>query len=171
MKKILLFISFLIVIFGGLAIFRKNQQSSPVFAEGGIEVTYAATPLFNFTNMYPGQTVTGRVTVKSTAATAQNVGLKLKTYNLFDLLFAGKLTLKVKDVATDTVIFGGDSGKKFTSLALTPKESFLFALPAGASKDLDILIQFDPNASNNYQGRGLNFDLSLGFIASGIRLR
>lgn len=171
MKRVFLIISLFILFFGGIAVFRQNRSSSLVFAEGGIEVTYAATPLFNFTNIYPGQIVTGRVTVRSTSSTAQNVGLKLKTYSFFDLLLAGKLTLKVKDVATDTVIFGGDSGKKFTSLALTPKESFLFALPAGSSKDLDILIQFDPNASNNYQGRGLNFDFSLGFIASGIRLR
>ncbi len=170
MKKIFLFLAFLILIFGGITILWQNRTSSPVFAEGAIEVTYASTPLFNFTNMYPGQTVTGRVTVRSTSSITQNVGLKLKA-NILDLFIASKFYLKVKDAATDSVIFGGDSLKKFSSLSISPKESFLFALAPGASKDLDILIQFDSNASNNYQGRGVNFDFSLGFIASGIRLR
>lgn len=171
MKKIFLIISLFILFFGGIAILRQNRSSTPVFAEGGIEVTYAATPLFNFTNMYPGQIAPRRVTVKSTSGSVQNVGLRIKTYNLMDLLMASRFSLKVKDAATDTVIFGGNDGKKFSSLALSPKESFLFTISPNQSKDLDLIIRLDSNTSNFYQGRGLNFDFSLGFIASNIRLR
>ena len=165
LKKYLLIVSTFILIFGGVAILRQNSRQKPVFAEGGIEIV-ASSPLFNFTNMYPGQEVVGRVTVKSTSVIPQNVGLRLTLVNIFDLMTAGKFFLKVKDVASDTIIFGNPGGIKFSSLTLTPRESFLFTINPGETKVLDLIVLLDPKTINYFQGKGITFDFSLGFIAS-----
>ncbi len=166
MKKYLLIISTLIVIIGGITIWKEYRGKGPVYGEGGIEVIYQQIPLFNVSSIAPGQQVTGRVTVKSTSSLPQKVGLKIHAGRLADILTSGKFTLKVKDVDSDAIIFGGDSGKRLLSLLLIPGESQLFILTPNQTKVIDIIITMDPTTPNFYQGKVLNFDLSLGFIAS-----
>lgn len=165
MKKYIFIISSLILIIGGIAIFRDYRGKGPVYGEGGIEVTYERTPLFQSV-LSPGQSVSGRVTVTSTSALSQRVGLKLRAGRLADILVSGKFTLKVKDAASQAIIFGGESGKKLMTLFFLPSESQLFTLDPSQSREIDVIITMDPASANFYQGKGVNFDLSLGFIAS-----
>lgn len=166
MKKYLLIISTLIVIIGGVTILKEYRNKGPVYGEGGIEVTYEHTPLFNISSMAPGQQVAGRVTVKSTSSLSQKVGLKIHAGRLADILTSGKFTLKVRDVESGNIIFGGDNGKKLLSFFLMPNETQILTLNPLQSKNLDIIIGMDSQSGNFYQGKALNFDLSLGFIAS-----
>lgn len=164
MKKLFLFISFLILTFGGIAIFRQNRSRSPVFAEGGIEVAYQQTPLFNVSNFAPGDSVTGRVTISSSANATQTVGLRVQIGKITDFFNAAKFSLKIKDVQTGAIIFGEDGRKKFSSMFLAFNEYPLFTIVPGQSKDLDLIISFDQNAGNAFQGKSLTFNFSLGFI-------
>ncbi len=166
MRRCLVIISTLIVIIGGAVILNEYRAKGPVYGEGGIEVTYQQTPLFNVSSIAPGQQVAGRVTVKSTSSLSQKVGLKIHAGRLADILTSGKFTLKVKDVDSGAIIFGGDNGKKLLSFFLMPNETQILTLNPFQSKNLDIIISMDSQSGNFYQGRGLSFDLSLGFIAS-----
>ncbi len=166
MKKYLILISTLIVIIGSVTIWKEYRGKGPVYGEGGIEVAYENTPLFNVSVMAPGQEIAGRVTVRSTSSLFQTVGLKIHAVRLVDILTSGKFTLKIRDVDSGAIIFGGENGKKLISFFLMPNETQLFTLNPLQSKNLDIIISMDSQTGNFYQGKVLNFDLSLGFIAS-----
>lgn len=168
-KKIsfLIFLILLLIII--TRIYKSNQAQ--VFAEGGIEVTFTSSPLFDFNNLYPGAQVTGRITVTNITTVKKDVGFILKTNKSADFLFTSKLSLKIKDPANGLTILGGQDGKKLTALSLSPKESTLFSLNPGEHRDLDLVVTLDPNTGNFYQGRGTNFDFSFGFIGSNFKFR
>lgn len=165
MKRYLILIVLLPILIGGLIFIRKERDKNLVYAEGGIEITTATTPLFDASNFAPGQSLTGRVTVKNVSSEDQRIGFKLKSGKKMDLSFAGKLNLQVKDATNGAVLIGEGSGKKFSTLFLQTSDNYLFSLLPNQDHQVDLVVAFDPLAPNFFQGRTLNFDFSFGFIA------
>ena len=155
---------FIPLITAGVVFFLQNKSKSQVYAEGGIEVT-ALNPLFDISNFKPGQSTGGRISVKNVSSEEQRVGLRLTTGRRTDIAFAGKLSLQVKDATNSTLIFGDTAGKKLSTLFLTASDNFLFNLLLNQSRELDLVLTFDPSATDFFQDRSLIFDFSFGFIA------
>ena len=155
---------FIPLITAGVVFFLQNKSKSQVYAEGGIEVT-ALNPLFDISNFKPGQNTGGRITVKNVSSEEQRVGLRFTTGRRTDIAFAGKLSLQVKDATNSAIIFGDTAGKKLSTLFLTASDNFLFNLLPNQSRELDLVLTFDPSATDFFQDRSLIFDFSFGFIA------
>lgn len=170
MKKFWFYLLLIPLLIAGLLFLLQNKNKSLVYAEGGIEVT-APSPLFDVVNLKPGQVLTGRLTVKSISSIDQRVGLRLTAGRRTDIAFAGKLSLQMKDATNSAVIFGDTTGKKLSSLFLSAAESYLFNLIPNQSRELDLVLTFDPSATDFFQNRSLTFDFSIGFIAKSQILR
>ncbi|MBI2021767.1 hypothetical protein HYS93_02695 [Candidatus Daviesbacteria bacterium] len=169
-KRLPLFIS-LIVIFsallfsnGGLNFLNKNTA----YAIGDLTVNWGigsgdVGPIFNISNMAPGQTETRSVTVTNGAISNRPVGIKaLKTTGLGGL--ENKLDVVISKGATD--LYGGTLGTKTLADFFSDSAGINFVsltnLGPTASDTYDIKVTFDSGADNSFQNTSVTFDLKIG---------
>lgn len=127
----------------------------------GISINYPGYPgpLFNVTNIKPGDTYTKTITVTNDNAITENLGLKITSTTTG--ILADAILITIRDGATNGII-----DIRSISGYVSAGEIPLGTLAPSTSKDYVLIANFDSNYGNAYQGLTETFDMSLGFIGT-----
>ena len=135
----------------GLGVFAVPETS----ANANLSVQFEQTPLFNETNILPGDTVNRWA--KATNNTVYNMPIATQAINVTDPDNLGsQLSLVIKK-GSDTLYTG--------TLAdfLAAGEVYLSNLAGGAQTQYDFEVNFNPLTDNPYQEKRVGFDIQIGF--------
>lgn len=136
---------------------------SNVVLAAGISINYdgysAGEPLFNETNIKPGDTYSRTITVTNGNPVAENVGVKITSSTTGDL--ANAILITIRDGGTNQII-----DLRSISGYISAGEIQLGTLAPSESKGYIFIANFDSNSGNEYQGLAETFDMSLGFIGT-----
>ncbi|MCL5435668.1 MAG: fibronectin type III domain-containing protein [Patescibacteria group bacterium] len=129
----------------------------PSFAQAvtNLEVTFSPNPLFNEGNFTPGETATGQITVKNNSAETQEMQIEAVNQSNSGGL-AQQLTFEVKQGAT---VLYSKTLKEFFDAG----EVYLSDLSSGGSAQYDLSVIFQSGSGNEFQGKAVGFDLTIGF--------
>ncbi|MEK7653405.1 MAG: hypothetical protein AAB358_02925 [Patescibacteria group bacterium] len=128
---------------------------SPARAAGDLAVEFEATPLFSDLNFMPGDLVTRWIKVTNNSGEVQKV--ITDSSNEIDLDHLGdKTILTIKE--SGNLLWTGALTQFFNA-----EEIYLSDLTAGATKQYDFTVYFDPLAGNEYQGKTTIFTINIGF--------
>jgi Ca2+-binding RTX toxin-like protein len=166
-----IFIPLLIVI--TVAIYGLMNQFAPstAFAVGDLMVDWGGgpgvnVPVFNITNWLPGDSETKTVNISNGAASQRSIAIRSeKTDGLGDLEAVVDIIISETGGAD---LYGGTSStgpktvKDFFVESSGPLGLFLFDLAGGANKDIDIFVEFQNSAGNEYQNTFVVFNLFIG---------
>jgi hypothetical protein len=139
-----------------------RQEPDTVQAVGDLTVTFPSSPFFSETNMAPGDMVSKSFDVDNNGTVSRFVAVRAHTVSrspvgspdLDDVL-----SLEIKEGATTL--------HSFTSLKTfldNPDGVVLSVLGAGNSTSYTFIVDFPTSAGNEYQGRSVEFDLTVGAI-------
>lgn len=163
-KFFALFVAVAIVI--GAARAYELSNPSNAYALGDLQIDWGVPvpgdPIFNVTNMLPGDVEDRDVLVK-------NNGSLVRPVNVIGTRTGGAGDIEsVIDfvVAVDgTDIYGGTTGAKtltqFFTDSAAPAGLFLLDLNPTQTKTINFKATFDPNAGNNFQNTSVIFDLKI----------
>ena len=131
-------------------------------AAGNVTISYlgAPAPLFNITNMAPGDSFTKTLTVTNNSTANQTLKFTVGNTGTVGLL-SDKITLKVINAAT--------SAEKYNSTLLSlfsAGEVNLDSIAPSGLTNYDFTVTFDKDAGNEYMGLAQQFDLTVGFTAA-----
>lgn len=131
---------------------------------GGCSITPGATPLFNETNILPGDEFMQVVTAKNSSAA--NGTFAIEALNLTDsgisALLSNVITIEIREgSAAGPVLYGPITLKNL--ITPDPHYVLLSGVSAFSQKDYYFIARFDINAGNEYQRLASVFDLRLGF--------
>lgn len=127
----------------------------PAQATGDLAVEFELTPLFSNVNFLPGNSKTRWVKVTNYGAQTEKVVISAtETADAGQLGQVIRLAVKENNIT----IYDGTLAQFFSA-----GEIYLTDLAPGATKQYDFLVAFDETAGNNYQGKQLEFDLTVGF--------
>lgn len=156
-------IATIMVIVAGAAVALK-QEPGIVQAVGDLTVTFPSSPFFSQTNMAPGDNVTKSFTVQNNGTVPRLVAVRahnvmrnpLGPPDLDDVL-----TLKIKEGATTLHTFS------FLKDFLNDADGVsLSILGPGDSTTYTFEVAFPSSAGNEFQGKSVQFDLTVGAIIS-----
>lgn len=170
--KSLIIVASLIVLTAFLLgkILAKDEPDGIIYAQGGIDVTFTEDDWpFLKTNFLPGDTAIKLVTVVNNSGQRQRVGMRVRAVPPRGWFLPLALLLRIRDADTGAIIYGGSQGRSLFLSYVFPTEQFLFELPAGGSRRLEVRVKFAENAGNWFQEKATKFDFSLGFIARRLR--
>jgi hypothetical protein len=149
-SKIILITSIAVI---GAGIFAVPETSAQ---PANLDIQFEQTPLFNETNILPGDTVSRWV--KATNNSGYNMPIATQAINVSDPDNLGsKLSLVIKE-GTDVLYTG--------TLAdfLAAGEVYLSNLAGdGSQTQYDFTVDFDPLTDNPYQEKRVGFDIQIGF--------
>lgn len=139
----------------GMSTLLVSPVFAQVFAQDGLTVEFQDEPLFNEANFLPGQSVTRWV--KVTNNSGQTQGIATEAINVSDPDDLGDvLNLQIMEGATER--YEGSLSEFFDA-----GEVFLSDLGDGNNTQYDFSVTFDQGASNDLQGKSLNFNILVGF--------
>ena len=172
MKKRILRITIGLMFLTGLILVNKDKfdflKPSIVEAVGDLVVSWGVPegdPIFNVSNMAPGQSEERTVSVQNNASTNRQVAIKgLKKTETGGL--AQAFTIVINDGTND--LYGGSSptGPK-TIQQFFDESAFANGIPlstisTGATANYKITAKFKEDSGNEYQNKQLTFDLKIG---------
>lgn len=160
-----IFVATIMVIVAGAAIALK-QEPGIVRAVGDLTVTFPSSPFFSQTNMAPGDFVSKSFGVQNSGAVPRIVAVRSHNVSrspagppdLDDVL-----TLDIKEGAS--ILHSFASLKDFLN---DPAGVQLSVLGVGNSTNYTFEVGFPSSAGNEFQGRGVEFDLTVGAIITEI---
>ncbi len=142
-----------------------NNSIHTVRAFGDLSVQFgipAETPLFNLTNMAPGDMVTKSVVVTNNGAKNHIVAVKgVKTSADSSVTLEDVMRLKIS--AGSTVLFQ-NTLSEFFSQSTSENGITLTILSPTEDETYEFEITFLPDADNTYQGQSVIFDLTFGTV-------
>lgn len=142
----------------------KQERPRVVHALGGLIVTFPSTPMFNMTNMVPGDSITKTVTVNNSSGLARMVAVKadgvVRTPTSSPFLDSA-LTIEIRDGAT--TLYGPVSLSTFLN-DTNPNGTILNIINNGQTRNYDFEVVFPTSAGNPYQGLRVEFDLHVGAV-------
>lgn len=142
-----------------------NNSIENVRAFGDLSVQFgipSEDPLFNLSNMAPGDVVTKSVVVTNNGTTAHLAAVKgIKTSADSSIELEGVIQLKIS--ADNTVLFDNTLGEFFSQSA-SENGITLTSLSPAEDETYVFEITFLPGADNTYQGLSVVFDLAFGTI-------
>jgi Ca2+-binding RTX toxin-like protein len=172
-KLITLFLSLIVFAFlfyqaGGMSVFSKSLTA---FAVGDLTVDWlvpSGNPIFNLTNMVPGQHESHNVIITNNATLAREVGVRaVKTAE------TGNISEKVKFKVTKNgaVIYGGDGLQsrtlaQFITDSSGPTGIFMAVFQPGEAGVVNFDATFDGSAGDEYQGKNIVFDIEFGISSN-----
>jgi len=156
MNKIKTILIISIAVLGGVLLFNLNASANSVLV-----VQFQPNPLFNQMSFLPGDTATASVIVTNNSAQTQKIGTQ--AINFSDLNHLG-------DVLHLVITEGAFTRYSGTlSQFYNAGEIHLSDLAGnGANTTYYYAITFDLNAGDTYQGKGLGFDIVVGFLGESI---
>lgn len=167
-KTIFKLVSIVVLIFLLVVLVAKYdllKEDSTAFAIGDLTVNWGVppgNPIFNVSNLAPGDMQSHTVNVVNNAPTLRPVGVRgiktLETNNLSDVL-----KIVISDGVTD--LYGGGGTKTLAQFFVDsggPTGIFLADLNPGNSKNYTFKVTFDQSASNQFQNSNVVFDLQIG---------
>ena len=176
MKKRIFRITFLVLIVsavfyfnGGLAKLMKNPT---VEAFGDLIVNFHVTPLFNLTNMKPGDSESRPVDVSNSGSVDRFIAVRgIKTSGVgLDPKIETVLDVVIKDGALPLYGAGSATGPKnmsdFFTDSLSQNGIPLNIINDGANKTYNFLVNFPSSANNEFQAKSVVADISFGVITS-----
>jgi len=119
-------------------------------------VQFQPKPLFNQTSFLPGDTVTGSATVTNNSGQTQMIDTQAVNVTDNDGL-GGVMHLEIKE--GDNALFSGTLSGFFNA-----GQIHLSDLANGATTIYNYSITFNLDAGDEYQGKGLGFDINVGFF-------
>ncbi len=150
----LILIGTLILQSNGLGLFDKKVA----YAVGDLTVTWATTPLFNYSNIAPGFMVTKNVNVANGAPSSRPVAVKgILTSDPGNM--KSVMHIEIKEGAN--VLYSNTLAQFFTdssSVSGIP----LSTLPSGNNTNYSFKVTFDSSAGNQFQNKSIVFDLQIG---------
>jgi len=157
-QKLIFKIAFILAIIGGSLFITSKVQAQAT----DLEVTWDSSPLFEMTNLAPGDTsVTKGFNVKNNSGESKSVGFYTTHTN-------GDIGLL--DVLLITIKLDGDpihSDAKLSSIADENNYlSLTTSLAPGETKRFEAFINFSKDAGNNYQNKSVTISLNVGFLGS-----
>jgi len=164
--KILLIILSLATIYSFVA--PKFLENSTAFAVGDLTVDWGigtgdVGPIFNVTNMAPGDMVSHSVDVTNNASSPRDVAVRgLKTSETGGL--STVLDIVISENGTD--LYGGTTGSKTLAQFFTDSSGIdgipLSTLAPSAFTTYTFKVTFQDSASNDFQATNVVFDLKIG---------
>src|SRR3989344_3821814 len=164
--KILLIILSLATIYSFVA--PKFLENSTAFAVGDLTVDWGigtgdVGPIFNVTNMAPGDMVSHSVDVTNNASSPRDVAVRgLKTSETGGL--STVLDIVISENGTD--LYGGTTGSKTLAQFFTDSSGIdgipLSTLAQSAFTTYTFKVTFQDSASNDFQATNVVFDLKIG---------
>ena len=148
---------------GVLVLFGVALGLNPALATDDLEVTVDGKPLnevvlFHNSNFAPGESITRSIKIKNNSPLERGVGCRVENFS-----DSGGLA-EVLDVTIEkkggTILYGPKTFSEFKK-----GEVYLLSLPSGEKVDLDFTIRFRDTNNNDYQGKTLTFDFTIGFEA------
>lgn len=173
MKRILT-IAVLIAIISGLIYanggLKNIFHTEMVRAFGDLTVNFnvpIGNPVFNSSNMKPGDIVTKPVDVNNGGSIAHMVAVKgVKTGGIGGPNIENVLTIVIKDGITPVYGAGSPTGPKtvqnFFTDSTSPDGIVLGTIGIGGHKTYNIVVTFPTASGNEYQGKSVIFDLTFG---------
>jgi hypothetical protein len=157
MNKFKTILIFSIAVLGAGFLFALPVYAQPI---DPLVVQFQTTPLFNEASFLPGDTVTRSAIVTNNSGQTQRIGTQ--AINVSDPDHLGNvLNLEIKEGLT--TLYTGTLSAFFAA-----GEIYLSELANGATTTYYYSITFDLNAGDNYQGKGLGFDIAVGFLGESI---
>jgi hypothetical protein len=148
------------VIVAGMGVALK-QEPGIVRAVGDLQVIFPSDPVFNITNMAPGDVVpTKTITVKNNGTVARMVAVRAD-----EIVRTPDGPPDLDDVLTLEI--GGDAAVSFTNLKEFLDDSdgvLLGIINPGQIKNYDFDVTFPSSANNDFQDRSVVFNLIFGVI-------
>jgi len=161
MNKLFLKLSIIsIAILSGVLLFGLNVSAGvPV---SSLVIQFQTTPLFNEASFLPGDSVTRSVIVTNNTVDIQTIGTQAVNINNSDHL-GDVMNLVITQGAN--MLYSGTLSQFFS----TGKISLSDLAGNGASTTYYYSITFDPNSGDDYQGKVLGFDVSVGVFGEGLQ--
>ena len=137
----------------------------PLFASAQelprLEVDFDPNPLFSETEIMPGDSVSGTVTVTNNTGEPQTV--ITEAINVSDTeMLSDSMTLEIRD-GDDTIFYDGSDGT-FYDFLTNSIHTLSTALPDDTSVVYTYTVSFDISASNDSMYDTFGFDLCVGFF-------
>jgi len=155
-KNLILKIALILAIIGGSLLFHSSAQAAD------LEVTWDSSPLFEMTNLAPGDTsVTKGFDVENNSGESKSVGFYITPTggdeNLLDVLL---ITIKLDGSPIHSDVKLSSIANEDNNLSLTT------GLAPGETKTFEAFINFDKDAGNDYQNKSVTISLNVGFLGS-----
>ena len=144
--------STLSLLFLGMFMFASQAK-----AQSAIEIEFQTTPLFEALNILPGDDTTKWVRVKNNSSEEQSVAVSVDYYEDDDSLGS---QMKIVISESGSPLYEGSLSDFFIG-----GEEFLSSISVGVEKYYDFTVSFLSEADNNYQGKSLIFNISVGVQA------
>lgn len=173
MKKRILVILSLIVLLSGVCVYAKDNLKlfeNTAYAVGELTVNWGSgisegEPIFEVSNMIPGQTETHTVEVLNGSSSVRPVGVKgIETANNGNLSSAFEISI----LQGPTVLYGSGSPTGVKTLAQfftdsnSPSGIFLSNINPGSSSSYTFTVIFKNESGNEFQNTSTVFDLKIG---------
>lgn len=127
--------------------------ASPVLAQSDLSVSFGKDPLFEDENILPGDKISSNVTINNQTGQKQELGVSTNIMSNDGL--ESQLRFFVKDGTQET-----DCG---TIASLDNNNWCSFGeIENNSQKTFELIVIFEPNAGDNYQGKSVNFDVAVG---------
>lgn len=169
MKKRFIRIVILILIISGVFYFNggleKLLKSPTVQAFGDLIVDFHTVgPIFNLTNMKPGDSETKPIDVTNDGSVSRFISVRgARTGGVgLDPKIETVLNVTIKDGST--ALYGPKSMTDFFADSLSPDGIPLNVIDSGGHKTYNFLVEFPTSANNLYQAKSVVADISFGII-------
>ncbi len=175
MKSQILKVTLATLLVGTIMLFGQDKigqffRPSYVEAVGDLFVDFGVAlgqPVFNISNMKPGDTVSKTIIVKNEASTPRPVAIRgIKTNGLG--LLENALEVTISKGGTD--LYGGTTGVKtlaqFFSQSAGPIGIPLSTLTPSQTADYVITVKFKQSAGNEYQQKNIVFTIQIGIYTT-----
>lgn len=174
MKQFIITFTYKLFFFVALLFFVGILSSqTKAYAAGAVNVDWGVpdnSPVFNFTNMAPGQSISKAITVTNTTGSGVAVGIQGVLTNQTD---------NISDVIHITIVNGsttlyGDNNAKTLTQFFTDSANGQFIpltqLQNNGSTTYTVTATFDQTAGNQYQGANIVFSLAIGSDMTSVSL-
>ena len=123
---------------------------------GSLEYTYDSSPIFDYANLAPGDVVSKNLTVRNLSSSQQVIGIQgTKTEDSTNL--AQQISFKIS-------VGGSEIYSKTLADFFADGEISLSTLGGGESKTFVLEAVFNSGAGNEFQGKKVMFDLTVGAL-------
>lgn len=142
---------------------RYPWNAPSTYASGDILINWgvaSGSPLFSFSNTKPGDSVTHSVTLTNSSPVTRYVGIRTNHTGPETDALAPAYRMSV--LKGSTILYGP---KPLTETFIESSRSIgvpLLPLIANQTETITLVLAFDPNAGNDFQGTSVRFDIVLG---------
>lgn len=141
------------LVFGSILLMTSFLFSNQALAQGSVDIIYEADPLFSDLNILPGDESIKWVDVKNGRDEDLSVRVVVDSFEDDDSL-GSQMEISIY---SGSEIFYSDTLKNFFSNG----EVDLLSIPKETEKQYDFKINFLNTTGNDYQGKSLNFNISI----------